>query len=281
MKRQLSVACVCLTRDRDRMLEQSILSFESQNYGNKTLYVLDNGDGRHSHQLAQRHPHVVRYWLDDSCGCSHNRTIGELRNIVNGYAFGKGPPDIIVHWDDDDWSHPSRIEDQVEILQRTGADVVGYNEVLFAVKFGTTEAIEVTRSGIFDGPNDPPPSQYREYVPGVTRYSYQAYHYCDRRKTYAIGSSLCYWTKTWQRRPFQKAPIRPNATGEDSLFIEGLNCVGVSGLTDPAGPRMVCRVHGSNSADYSNLTREGAARGTSFTRAEAFDRYCAEVFRGE
>ena len=38
--------------------------------------------------------------------------------------------DILIHWDDDDYSHPNRIAEQVALLKSSGADVVGFSEML-------------------------------------------------------------------------------------------------------------------------------------------------------
>ena len=49
-----------------------------------------------------------------------------LRSAREGHAA-----DILVHLDDDDYSHPNRIAEQVVLLQSSGADCVGYREMLF------------------------------------------------------------------------------------------------------------------------------------------------------
>ena len=282
------VACVCLTRDRDVMLRQAVDSFLAQTYENKMLFILDTGDGAVSRRLEDTYPnHIRRWWCRDWYGVRGDaKTIGELRNLANTYAVTNTSKDVVIaHWDSDDWSHPSRIAEQVGLLESTGADVVGYNEVVFWRDPGACDC------------NPGPCVGERCGLRG------EAHHYRDVRKTYAIGSSLCYWTKAWQARPFQKAPIKPNATGEDWLFISGLNCRGVSAMaTEFVGapgylqrfsrdnvngaacqlheahqvvPRMICRIHGGNTADYSNV---GSARPGSFARAPQFDDLCRRVF---
>ena len=47
--------------------------------------------------------------------------IGECRNLAADAATG----DILVHIDDDDWQHPTRIERQVKALEHPEVDVVG------------------------------------------------------------------------------------------------------------------------------------------------------------
>jgi O-antigen biosynthesis protein len=54
--------------------------------------------------------------------CPAFRTLGEKRNHTNSLARGE----FIAHWDDDDYSHPDRLTDQVKRLIETGAAVTGY-----------------------------------------------------------------------------------------------------------------------------------------------------------
>lgn len=54
-------------------------------------------------------------------------TTGEKRNRCVKLAKG----DVIVHFDDDDWSAPDRIEHQIERLQETGKPITGYSTLLF------------------------------------------------------------------------------------------------------------------------------------------------------
>lgn len=54
-------------------------------------------------------------------------TIGELRNTAVRLAHGE----IIAHWDDDDYSAPDRLMDQVVRMHKTKAMVTGYCEMLF------------------------------------------------------------------------------------------------------------------------------------------------------
>lgn len=86
---------------------------------------------------------------------------GAKRNFCCEHARGE----IIAHFDDDDWSHPERLAEQVRLLQ-SGARVAGY----FAVPF--------------DGPN------------GET----WLYRSEDR---HAIGTSLTYWWAWWSSNKFK------------------------------------------------------------------------------
>jgi glycosyltransferase involved in cell wall biosynthesis len=87
-------------------------------------------------------------------------TIGEKRNFGCDRADGE----IIAHWDDDDWSAPDRLEDQVRRLQESRLEATGYQHVLFTN--GT---------------------QWWKYH-GIANY--------------AVGTSLCYRKEFWRQNRF-------------------------------------------------------------------------------
>lgn len=86
-------------------------------------------------------------------------TVGLKRNFCCEQARGE----VIVHWDDDDWSHPKRIAEQIEILN-AGAQVTGY----FAMPFDA----------------------------GDKSWLYQSH------EQYALGTSLAYRKSWWQKNRF-------------------------------------------------------------------------------
>jgi glycosyltransferase involved in cell wall biosynthesis len=99
----------------------------------------------------------IRYiWL------SGKSTIGHKRNVGCKEARGE----IVVHWDDDDYSAPGRIADQVERIKETGKPVTGYQSMRFT-----------------DGR--------------------QWWLYAHRAPTYCLGTSLCYRKDWWAAFPFK------------------------------------------------------------------------------
>lgn len=205
----------------------AIRCYESQTYPNRELVLVD---GR---QFA---------------------TIGETRNCGNDTATG----DIIAHFDDDDWSHPNRIAEQVALLQSSGADAVGYNEALF------------WREGrlIYDRVAD---ESYTD--------SGSALLYSNRDPRYCLGTSLCYWRKTWERKPF-----RATSSGEDFHFCEGLHTLSstsmpqyhpyLHGSIPDIEPRLIARIHaGNTSKNYADCDSE---QSPGWRRAPEWNSYCAE-----
>jgi len=183
----------------------------------------------------------------------NRKSIGALRNLCQGF-LPNVLADIVIHWDDDDWSHPDRIAEQVALLESTGAEAVGYNQMLF----------------------------WRQE-------EHEAWLYTSPNRNYALGTSLCYWRCTWEQKPFPDVNV-----GEDSQWCAGLRVYAISALPggkDAAqctwwkdgskqmrheinAPRMIARIHAGNTSpaynpDFMRMAQE-------WTRMPQWDDYCRE-----
>lgn len=245
---QPTVAAVMLVSGRDAMVRRAVECFEAQTYEAKTLHILDTGDRPvFTPELTAELVQWVNYeYRPDLRGL----TIGELRNAIN---LGVGA-DIIVHFDSDDWSHPRRVEEQVALLEASGADAVGYNEALF----WRETAIEEDHNCEGDPCCAP-----------------EAWLYSNGDATEMLGASLCYWRKTWERKPFAAT-----SQGEDFRFRVGLRTVGTFAFQDSTKPmystrneaRFVARIHAGNT---SNAYR-GIENASEWRRGAEWDAYCRE-----
>ena len=214
------------------MARRAVESFRAQTYENKLLIIWDqnfSGD-MESHN-------IIHVEADHCVGAS----IGSLRNFANKFA-GEENGHIIVHWDDDDYSHPNRITEQVEFLQASGADAVGYNPVLF---WDTTKEVG------------------------------EAWMYHNASSYYVIGASLCYWRRTWERIPFEDV-----SKGEDDRFIRKIIDTGgkvrkMLGIYGASEPRIIHHIHGSNTC-APEYAREVAHGSNNWVRAEYCDGWCKE-----
>jgi glycosyltransferase involved in cell wall biosynthesis len=112
------VSCIMPTRNRREWIPRAIASFNAQTYANKELIVLDNGESIEDLLPKQDNIRYVRL--------PGTQTTGQLRNICCTLAKGE----YIAHWDDDDWSHPERLAEQVAALG-DGHQVTGYNRMYF------------------------------------------------------------------------------------------------------------------------------------------------------
>lgn len=148
------VSAVCVTADRREFLRAAIDCYLAQDYPHKELVVVDDGKDRVA-DLCRGIPGCTYYPLE-----GEKEKIGVKRNLGASVATGQ----IICHWDDDDWSGPGRMRDQVERLEASGKAVSGYHTMLF-----------------WDGE--------------------QAFRY-KGIQDYSVGSALCYRKEFWQTHVF-------------------------------------------------------------------------------
>ena len=142
--------------NRKGYLPTAIASFLTQTWSRKELLILQDGGGEDLARYVPNEPGIrfVRY--------PGKRAIGAKRNLCCELAAG----DIIAHWDDDDWSYPGRLAEQVAVLK--GNLATGYRAIHFYDE-RTKEAHE--------------------------------YHGSPH---YVVGTSLCYWKSYWRTHPFRE-----------------------------------------------------------------------------
>ncbi len=169
----MRVSCVCPTGDRPTYLQQAIDCFLSQSYTDSELFILDDGLVP-AHVPA--HPRIRLRYLPRA---TPRLLTGMKRNVLNALAQGE----IIIHFDDDDYSCPTRVAEQVAFLELSGKEVVGYPDCFF----------------------------FREMDRRVWHY-----HFLGGSMPYAVGTTLCYWRRYWASNHFESKPI-----GEDTLFAYG------------------------------------------------------------
>jgi glycosyltransferase involved in cell wall biosynthesis len=148
------VSAVCVTADRRKFMRSAIECFLAQDYLRKELIVVDDGQDQVG-DLCRDVSNCRYIYLDGP-----KQKIGVKRNLGAEAAAGE----IICHHDDDDWSAPTRITDQVERLLASGKAVSGYHSMLF-----------------WDGE--------------------QAFRY-KGIQDYSVGSALCYRKEFWQQHAF-------------------------------------------------------------------------------
>ncbi|MEI2692743.1 MAG: glycosyltransferase family A protein [Anaerolineae bacterium] len=106
------------TADRRAFVGQAIAYFLRQDYPNRELIVVDDGVDAVADLMPE--DSRIRYLR-----LPGRRSVGAKRNLACAAAAGE----IIVHWDDDDWSAARRLSYQVEELLRQGADLCGLSAV--------------------------------------------------------------------------------------------------------------------------------------------------------
>jgi glycosyltransferase involved in cell wall biosynthesis len=114
------VSCIMPTANRHIFIPYAIDYFLHQDYSNKELIIID--DGQESIEpLIPKHPRIHYYYFKPI------GSIGAIRNLACEAASGE----IIVHLDDDDWYAQDWITQQVNALIRSGADITGLNNIYY------------------------------------------------------------------------------------------------------------------------------------------------------
>lgn len=114
------VSCIMPTADRRRFVPQAIRYFLRQDYPEKELIIIDDGQD------------CVRDLIPEDARIRYVRlerrlTVGAKRNLACEQARGA----FIAHWDDDDWHATHRLSYQVGAMLDSQADVCGINKLLF------------------------------------------------------------------------------------------------------------------------------------------------------
>jgi hypothetical protein len=142
--------------------------------------------------------------------------IGSERNYIIGQATAAN---LIAHWDDDDWSAPERLAEQVAFLQVWGKDVVGYSDMAF---------YDVTKDK-------------------VTLYT-------SHDQKYVLGTSLLYRRALWEEIPFPDMndedvawlrKMGAQRIGRQSSLVESFGDGCVAKLV---GVSMVATIHRGNTS---------------------------------
>jgi len=252
-----TVVCVMLANGRPDMVRRAVAAFHAQEYDVNCRKLLIWNTGAAGDCAAYED------WKTGKVAVIYSEkptSIGTLRNEANASALRLWPEaDVLAHWDSDDWSHPRRLVECVELLENTRANLVGYRECLF-----WDNTIEGLR---------------REYPSGPVTWSIppkdwagNAWIYRNPNPSGPIGSSFLYPRETWESTPF------PNRhAGEDTLWLlKGsgrFKIHAVPSTWDFRGlpgfePRMICAIHGANT------TSKIVADAVEWKRAPQFDAYC-------
>src|SRR5262249_47334978 len=114
------VSCIMPTADRRRFVPLALRRFLAQDYPNKELLVLD--DGKDAVADLMPSDSRIRYSRSEK-----KQVLGSKRNECVRASHG----DLIIHWDDDDWSADWRISYQVAKLMERNYNICGLNRLLY------------------------------------------------------------------------------------------------------------------------------------------------------
>ena len=164
------VTCLSLTmRGREQFVTLAVEVFLSQTYPNKELlFVIDDDNDSFDVPFGRFQGMTAESAFTISC-VKYSGTVGGKRNMGCSWASG----DLIAVWDDDDYSAPGRLAQQVEELQITGKAVTGYRGMKF--------------------------------TDGANWWQFQI------ARGFAIGSSLMFRRSWWQQHPFPDLQVGEDA----------------------------------------------------------------------
>jgi glycosyltransferase involved in cell wall biosynthesis len=219
------------TADRREFVPNAIECFLLQTQPDCELVIVDDGRDPVA-DLVPNHP-AIRYQR-----LQYKLTTGAKRNVACAAARGE----LIVHWDDDDWSAPERVAVQVGALLDSGADVCGLRELLF-------------------------------YEPAADRG--WRYRYPTTARPWIAGGTMCYRRRLWEEHPFPDVRL-----GEDTQFVWSRPSLAVQAIE--RSDLYVAIIHGGNTCPKRTTGRRWTPVSTTELQAvlgEAATRYLSRARR--
>lgn len=109
------ISCVCVTRNRPKLLARAIACFLRQTYPARELVVVFENDDVATPSVLQAFasPAIRSFCVP----AIPKQSLGSLRNT--GISFAQGA--LLAQWDDDDWYSPERLMQQAATLQSQSA----------------------------------------------------------------------------------------------------------------------------------------------------------------
>lgn len=196
----LPFICCITPCESQKYLDRAIACYLAQTYpeDSRDMVVLDNS----WHGLDVPEGITRVQWLENG----RRKTVGGLRNAVIAIAQ---IADLIAHFDYDDWSACTRLEEQVDFMDQSGCDVTGYYDMPF-----------------YDETTD------------------KVYFYNSANQHYALGTSLMYKRSVWERVPFPDQTPE-DTTWQNQVGRERI--LSRSSLVE-GDPGMIQTVHGKNAS---------------------------------
>lgn len=261
-----SITCIMLADGRPEMVRRAVASFHAQEYREKRLLIWNTG-GREDFRELEGEDVAVAYSPDPG-------PVGTLRNRANGCALDLFPSDaeVLAHWDSDDWSHPRRLTEQMELLENTQADVIGYREGLFFdATVARREMVDDVVCTVDDEGRRVMTRRARRFDP-LQNLAGEAWIYRALNPKFALGASMLYPAATWKRVPFPALNV-----GEDHFWLMSgrLRVHAVPSTWSWRGlpnhePRIIFSIHGRNTS--SAIIPDAV----EWKREPLFDGYCLE-----
>jgi glycosyltransferase involved in cell wall biosynthesis len=110
------ISCVCITKGKPALLRNAIECFKAQTYQNRELIILYESDDIPTKELCEQ---VCDEQIQiEEVPHTPKSTLGYLRNHIIDISHGE----FICQWDDDDWYHARRLDQQFNVINGTNYD---------------------------------------------------------------------------------------------------------------------------------------------------------------
>ena len=118
------VSCLCPTRGRVALLRRAVACFRAQTYPSRELVIVHPANDAETREyLATLNDASIRaIAIPDSSGMP----AGTVRNLAMDASRGE----YFAVWDDDDWSAPTRLEEQMGALNGVGLHAILLSRVI-------------------------------------------------------------------------------------------------------------------------------------------------------
>jgi glycosyltransferase involved in cell wall biosynthesis len=209
------VTCLCLTMaGRKEWLKRAVECYANQTYERRELLIVaDSIDDVEalgpfdpgSSMSFQSEDDWMKFGVRKTSVLvsSQRLNIGAKRNIgCESAYFGPltersldnlcGDDHLIAIWDDDDYSAPGRLAQQVDVLQTSGKAVTGYREMKFLRQSRAPKG-----AGVIE----------------ILAKTFHQWYQFKIGAGFVIGTSLMFRRSWWQSHPFEEKQV-----GEDAAF---------------------------------------------------------------
>lgn len=169
----MKVSCIMPCGYGDKFVGTAILCFMTQVFlGELELVIVDNNDQPmlDADEIAGLPENFVYVR-------SKRMPVGALRNEAIRHASGE----VICIWDEDDWSSPSRVAEQVNRLKASGKAVTGWHNVLY----------------------------YDVHTGGT-------YKFHGATQAYACGASQCFLKSWWEKHPYVETGVEDQIFSDEA-----------------------------------------------------------------
>ncbi|HEY3888641.1 MAG TPA: glycosyltransferase family 2 protein [Caulobacteraceae bacterium] len=129
LSKSVLISCLMVALPVPRRLErlkQSLAAYVDQTHRRRELVLVVNGGEPAAAAAIKAHVAALRRTDIRIVAPAGILTLGTLRNLSRASARGE----VVCQWDDDDLSHPERLERQLAALVETGAEGVCLQEVM-------------------------------------------------------------------------------------------------------------------------------------------------------